>query len=462
MAADRTTDGWGPGRHASVRLRTTLGASAVVAVALVVGGLLFIGLLERSLTESLAGSLRSRASDLRALIETGVLPTAIIDEPSDEEFLQVLAHDGDVLAASTALRGTPPLRVSDGEAASVSVPSDDEPFLAYATSVASDDDAIRLIVGRSLEPVLETTALVGSLLAVALPLVVLLVGGITWAVVGRALAPVERMRREVAAISAAELHRRLPPPTARDEIGRLAETMNQMLDRLDAASQRQREFVSDTSHELRSPIAAIRQQAEVALAHPDRIDPKEFAESVLADDLRLQRLVEDLLLLARADEYSLRLRFRAVDVDDLVFEVAGAMRRTDAVRVDTSDVSPARARGDEAALRRVVGNLADNAERHAAGTVAFSLRETDGEVVLAVDDDGAGIPEAHRQRVFERFVRLDEARSRDRGGVGLGLSVVHDIVAAHGGRVSVDASELGGARFEVRLPAFSVASGSVG
>jgi len=270
--------------------------------------------------------------------------------------------------------------------------------------------------------------------------------------VGRALAPVEAIRAEVDAISATALHRRVPDPPADDEIGRLARTMNRMLERLERAQARQRRLVSDASHELRSPVAAIRQHAEVALAHPGRTSAAELAETVLAEDLRLQRLAEDLLLLTRADEHTLALRRRPVDLDDLVFDEARRLRAVSGLRVDTSQVSAGRVDGDAAGLRRVLRNLGDNAARHAEGRVAFSVAERDGVVLLEVDDDGPGVPEADRERVFERFVRLDDARARDGGGSGLGLAIVAELVAAHGGTVAIGASPAGGTRVGVSLP----------
>jgi signal transduction histidine kinase len=278
------------------------------------------------------------------------------------------------------------------------------------------------------------------------------VGATTWLLVGRALAPVEAIRAEVDAISGDALHRRVPDPPAGDEIGRLARTMNRMLGRLEQAQARQRRLVADASHELRSPVATIRQHAEVALAHPDRTTTTELAATVLAEDLRLQRLAEDLLLLTRADEHTLALRRRPVDLDDLVFDEARRVRGATGLGVDTTSVSAGRVEGDPAGLRRVLRNLGDNAARAAGGHLAFSVVEDDGVVRLTVDDDGHGIPEADRERVFERFVRLDDARARDDGGSGLGLAIVAELIAAHGGAVAITSSPLGGARVEVTLP----------
>jgi signal transduction histidine kinase len=299
--------------------------------------------------------------------------------------------------------------------------------------------------------VFETTAVVTKVLLIGLPLLLFVVAVTTWVMVGRALAPVDAIRREVDEISAAQLHRRVPQPDADDEIGRLAATMNRMLARLESARNSQRRFVSDASHELRSPITTIRQYAEVALAHPDRMTAQELADVVLAEQHRMQGLVEDLLLLARADEHAPLAR-EPVDLDDLAFEEGHRLRATTSKRVDTSGVGAARVQGDADALRRVFRNLGENAARHASSRVDIALADLGDDVVLTVDDDGPGIPESERERVVQRFVRLDEARSRDDGGSGLGLSMVEEVVRAHGGSMSITQSTLGGARIQVTLP----------
>jgi len=287
-----------------------------------------------------------------------------------------------------------------------------------------------------------------------LPLLLLVVAGTTWRVVGRALAPVDAIRHEVEEISGTELHRRVPQPPGNDEIGRLARTMNAMLGRLDDAATRQRRFVSDASHELRSPVASIRQHSEVALAHPDRTSVAVLAETVLAENLRLQRLVEDLLLLAQTDEGSQPPGHVPVDLDDLVFEQARRLRAGGRLVVDVTAVGAGRVNGVPAQLRRLIANLVENAARHARSRVTLGLttHAAEGRVVLVVDDDGGGIPADQRERVFQRFVRLDEARARDSGGFGLGLAIVADVVRGHGGTVHVGTAPAGGARFEVQLP----------
>ena len=328
-----------------------------------------------------------------------------------------------------------------------------QPFARAVSAEATTQDGTTIVVWRTLEDVDEATRVAAWSLAVGIPVLLLVVAGTTWWVVGRALRPVEAVRAEVEAVSGSELHRRVPVSDTDDEIQRLAVTMNRMLDRLEQSQRQQRQFVSDASHELRSPIASIRQHAEVALAHPEHSDLADLASTVLAEDVRLQQIVDDLLLLARADEHQLRPALAEVDLDDVVLAQAQAMRANNGPAVSVADVTAARVEGDVALLTRLVHNLCSNAVRHAHSQVAFALAERDGEVVLQVDDDGAGIPPADRERVLERFVRLDDARTRDAGGSGLGLAIVDEIARAHGGSVQVGVSGLGGARVEVRLPA---------
>jgi signal transduction histidine kinase len=228
--------------------------------------------------------------------------------------------------------------------------------------------------------------------------------------------------------------------------------MNRMLERLERGQERQRRFVSDASHELRSPVASIRQHAELALAHPANVSTGDLARTVLDEDLRVQRLVEDLLLLARMDERTAEARPQEVDLDDVVFQEVERVRQVDGTTIDASGVSAGRVLGDGRRLTRLVGNLLENAARHARSAIGVALVEDGDQVVLQVDDDGPGVPPEHRQRVFERFVRLDEARDRDAGGAGLGLAIVAEVAALHGGEARALDSPLGGARFEVRLP----------
>jgi signal transduction histidine kinase len=425
---------------------------------------------------------------------TGGTPRLVEGEigGDDDTVAQILDGDGNVLASSPALSdhdeddeadvddpdeavdpaSVQPLApgLAPGHKTTVEPAEDDESYLAVAVATSTPDGDRRIVVvAGTLEVVEESAEIVGFLLTIGLPLLLVVVAVTTWRMVGRTLAPVEAIRTTAEGVSTADLSGRVPTPTSADEVARLATTMNHMLDRLEEGQTRQRRFVADASHELRSPVAVLRQHAEVARAHPDRTTPDELAGTVLAEALRMQRLVDDLLLLARADEHSLGLRRRPLDLDDVVLDEVRRLRATSSVAVDAGAVSAGPVDGDVEALRRAVRNVVDNAARHAAGRVAVALAlrppapssgdgaadgADGGSVVLTVDDDGPGVPPDQRHRVFERFVRLDDARARDGGGSGLGLAIVAEVVAAHGGTVELAPSpSLGGARVEIALPA---------
>ena len=448
--ADRRL-GW-----ASVRVRTTAAAVVVVAIALLVGAFALVALARDSLRDGLETSAEQQASSLADEIETTGLPTppqvdgdedgrdADEDDEPDDVVWQVTDSSGRVVRSSQP--GGEPLPPTDQDEARL--PGADHRYLV----VTEETDDYVVTVAASLEDVDDSTAALVPPLLVGVPLILLVVGATTWMVATRALAPVERIRQEVEQITGDRLERRVPEPRSRDEIHRLALTMNQMLGRLESARDRQRQFVADASHELRSPLASIRQTAEVSRAHPDALPEADLADVVLEESARMQRLVEQLLVLTRADEGAIVRTRRDVDVDDLALTEARRVRRT-GLDVVTSEVTAGRVRGDSGALAQVVRNLVDNAARHAEAAVAVAVHSTEHYVELSIDDDGPGVPQDQRERIFERFVRLDEGRSRDAGGSGLGLAIVAEIVAAHGGSVAVSTSELGGARFVVRLPA---------
>lgn len=430
-------------RRRSLRTRITAASTLVVAAALVVGALAFYGILSVSIHEATVRAAETRAEQLAARIDTE--GPAVVTE-LDDDIAQVLDEGGGVVATSEeADSGDLP----DTDDTAV-MTYDDEPMVVVREDL---DDGDALLLAVSVEDDQSTRATVAALLAVAVVAVVALVAAITWWVVGRALRPVERIRAEVDDISADRLDRRVAVPASGDEIAALAGTMNRMLDRLDAAAAAQRRFVSDASHELRSPLATIRQHAELAQLHPAATSIDDLAGVVHDEGLRMQELVDALLLLTRLDESPV-IHQEAVDLDDLAFAEITRLRAGGAV-VDGSGIHAARVRGDVRLLGRLVRNLADNAARHARSAVAIGVLERDGQVLLTVDDDGPGVPAAERERVFERFVRLDEARARDAGGSGLGLAIVRAIAEAEGGSVGVEDSPLGGARFSVVLPAAS-------
>jgi signal transduction histidine kinase len=435
-------------RGLSVRLRTTLAATVVVGLALTAGSVLFIRLVEDALVAGVAETAERDAEATASLL--GASGATLLPEVQDA-LQQLYTADGAFVASSEDADALTLPHVDAPTRALV----DGDDHVLVSSRVEIDGTDYDLRVALPVDDALRAAATVSGLLLVAVPVLLVVIALLTWLIVGRALRPVETIRRQVDAIGPAELDRRVAEPGSDDELARLARTMNRMLARLDGAARAQRRFVSDASHELRSPLASIRQHAEVARAHPDRLGDGELAEVVLAEGARLQDLVEQLLLLTRLDEGGLALVRRPVDLDDIVLADARRVRDAGAATVDTSAVTAARVDGDERMLARLLRNLTDNATRHSNGHLAIGLVSRDGRIDLIVDDDGPGIPEAARAQVFERFVRLDEGRARDAGGSGLGLAIVAEIARAHGGSVRVEGSPLGGARFVVTLPAAS-------
>jgi signal transduction histidine kinase len=321
----------------------------------------------------------------------------------------------------------------------------------FAAVEATTPDGVTLTVyaGAPLAAEQEAVNTVRGAMLTGLPVLLVVVAGVTWLVTRRALRPVEGIRREMAAITASEdLARRVPEPGSRDEIARLARTTNETLTVLEASVERQRRFVADASHELRSPIASLRTQLEVAEAHPELLD----LPGAVADTVRLQVLAADLLLLARLDAGE-KPGSATVELGALVREEV-SQRTGDriSVTVQVPEDGAFEVSGSRGQLSRVVGNLLDNAQRHAEGNIAVSVAADGRGVRVEVRDDGAGVPEDERERIFERFVRLDDARSRDDGGAGLGLAIARDVAARHGGTLTVHRADGGGAAFRLWLP----------
>lgn len=296
----------------------------------------------------------------------------------------------------------------------------------------------------------DAVASVDRVLRPAVPAAVLLIMLGAYFGTRLALRPVERIRGRAAEIGERNLHERVPVPPTRDVVARLAVTLNETLDRLDKAADRQRGFIADAAHELRSPIASLRATLEVAGEHPDRADWTAVNAAAVEDTRRLQELADDLLLVARLDAGEEAARTR-VDLAELVRRHVGRRFGDDGPRLAVEAVESAAVLGDARQLDRLLRNLVDNAVRHAKLVVTVRVDAEDGQVLVHVDDDGAGIPVPARERVFERFIRLDEARSRDAGGVGLGLAIAHEIAVRHDGSLSIADSPEGGARLTLSL-----------
>ncbi|MGH8997837.1 MAG: sensor histidine kinase [Acidimicrobiia bacterium] len=443
----------------TVRTRITVVAVAVVAAAVLIASVGFLVVLRSALYDAIDETADRRADEVGDLLAQDYTDRRLpvpVEEDEDDLLVQVLNRSGQVVAASPNALDHPPL--------SERRPEGDERLLATVDGLRIDpDDKFRLLaetvdtpagpltvfVATELKEFDKVVATVRRNVTAGAAALLVLIGTLTWVLLGRALRPVESIRSQVAEISGRALDRRVPEPAVNDEVGRLARTMNAMLDRLQASNERQARFSADVSHELRSPLASVRAQLEVAAAHPGLTTVEDLASDLLSENERMEQMVDDLLLLTRA-EGTEEVPTEPVDLDELVLAEVARLRPRTGVQFEISRLSAGRTRGDAEGLRRVVRNLLENAARHAESAVEVSLRPDGDEVELVVADDGPGIPPADRERVFDRFTRLDGARSRHQGGSGLGLAIVHETIAAHGGRIWVE--EADGARFVVRLP----------
>ncbi|OLL74737.1 putative two-component sensor kinase [Pseudonocardia sp. Ae168_Ps1] len=480
-----------------VRAASALAAAAAVALVLVVAGVSLVLVLDQTLKANTRDALQQTAQQLATRVEANFsgssdpkrnaidatgkrtdivqIATAYSDETNAPDWMvgsNGAQKDVQIIGSSDPLDEADPIvpwLLAPGETRSeADVPityrngadqvGDDETatenMMVVGLGARAQGRPITVYAAQDLKPVHQAVETVGLLAAGGIPVLVLVAGFFTYLFAGRALRPVEEMRSRVAGMGEKDLSERVPEPASRDEVGRLARTMNQMLGRIESSQATQRRFVADASHELRSPLATVSTGLELlGTGMAEESADRATVETLRGETARLTGLVEGLLFLARADERGLAPRREEVDLD----EIADAERvrpsgaTAVAVRVTTE---PARVVGDRGQLVRVVRNLVDNAKRHATSTVTVSVGTDGATAVIDVEDDGCGVPEADRARVFERFVRLDEARSRGDGGSGLGLSIVSELVAAHGGTVAaLESPELGGARFRVTLPA---------
>ncbi|GGK78115.1 sensor histidine kinase [Mangrovihabitans endophyticus] len=442
-------------RRRGVRVRSALAAGAVVAVASVLAGAALLLTARIILRDNATVAATNRADQIASAVRAGAGDAPI---GPDRTVVQILDASGHVLAASSTLSPTEPisgLRPAPGvhEQETKELRTGwDVAYRIVAVGVNSPDGPRVVLAAASLDIVDDATgAMLGAML-LGMPVLALVVAAATFHFVGRSLQPVEAMRRQAATITARNLHTRLPVPVAEDEVAALATTMNTMLDRIETSAAAQRRFVADASHELRSPLATIHANADLLAATGLPGEPARSVERIRGESGRMARLVEDLLLLARVDHPDAMIRDADVDLDDLVY---AARERITVERPDLAvrgTVRPVRVTGDPDRLHRVLRNLVDNAVRHARSSVTISLSGDAGRAEIVVGDDGPGIPAADRERIFDRFVRLDDSRSRDGGGTGLGLAIARDIVVAHGGTLSVG-EDTSGTEMIICLPA---------
>lgn len=440
-----------------VRLRTTAAATVVVALVLAAAFVALVLLQRHQLTSSLTDAARQQASDVARQASTEGAAVDLVAGGGDQSLIQVVDAHGRIVSASQSIDGEPPvvsLRPAPGQV--LVLTSDRSPigeggtYVVVARGTNSPDGPLVILTAQSLETVQQSTSIVIGLLAIGYPLVLLAVALTSYWLAGLALAPVEAIRRRVAGIEgAADLTSRVPVPGGDDEIARLARTMNSMLARLQEASEAQKRFIGDASHELKSPLATIRAAHEISTLHPGSTDWSAVTPEVLAELDRVDRLVGDMLVLARGDEHGLPLRLQDVDLDDLLDVEAQRLRGAGLHLAVTS--IPVRVVGDHHYLSRALRNLTDNAARHATNRVELRLHVSERTAVLDVVNDGPAISEQDRERVFDRFVRLDESRDRHSGGTGLGLPIARQIARGHGGDVVI-VPTASGVHFALSLP----------
>ncbi|NUP60925.1 MAG: HAMP domain-containing protein [Nonomuraea sp.] len=436
-------------RRQGLRFRLTAAAAAVLALALALSASVLLSVLDRALIDSVDESTAQQAQSVRVAADAGTLTSPITTH--DGTIVQVVDASGRITHVTYGTDRMVPLLDARARAAVLregrATFLDGRPYAIpgpLRVVVIRADHGQTVLAARPIGEIQTSLGIAGRVLLVGTPALVVLLAVASWLMIGRTLRPIASLRRVAADITHTARSRRLPVPQSRDEVYALATTLNGMLARLEEAEQRQRALVSDAAHELRSPLASIRLQLEVALGHPEGQDWTETAEGVLEDAMRLSRLAEDLLALARLDERGgVPARSEPVNLDEVVRQVA---ERYGEARLTVCD--PVVVRGDALDLSRVLTNLMDNAVRHTSSKVEVALT-ADG--VLTVTDDGPGIPEQDRERVFNRFTRLDSGRSRDEGGAGLGLAIVRETVRAHGGTVVLE-DAAPGLRAVVRLP----------
>ncbi len=449
--------------RSSLRLRLTAAGTALAAVTFGVGGLVVLDLYHQNLVDVQTASTLQAARGFGFMAQHGPPPgvpprSSTIVGRGGAPQIQVLDSQNHVVGAATgSAQTTPMLTLAPGQRQRTLIVTS-PPYLpvhrATVAAVSADGPLgpVTVVAAASLDRADEQAWQVANVTARALAASLVIVALASWVIVGRALRRVERLRAQVATItSRGDLGRRVGEARGADELARLGKTLNQMLAALERSDERQRRFVSDAAHELRTPLAGITAALEVARSHPEATDQAALVDELLAAHGRLGRLVNDLLVLATSDA---RAPVRRAPVD-LAGVVTDATRRCtpDGVSIVLRRLEHATVLGDESQLGRVMTNLLDNALRCARSRVevCLTVRSRHAEVVVA--DDGPGIPPADRERIWDRFVRLDDDRARPGGGAGLGLSLVRELTVSHGGTAIVtDREEAPGAAFVVRLP----------
>lgn len=445
----------------TLRFRTTAAAVLVMAAGLIVAAVALDVVLGVQLSRAFDRQLETQATDRARLVGVGADLGSVVSAIGDEEFVVVLAPDGTVV---DAVGLADPAAVASIEVG-VAVDAELEVIETYGEAPEVERETIRVfaapvpdiggvvVVGTERGAGFDPREGTRQFLAAGVVLLILGVAWTLWRSVGQALRPVETLRSEVDSIAGSGTGERVGAEGNGDELEALAFTMNQLLDRVDAQAVAQRRFVADASHELKSPVANLRATVETVVPPIDEGQWRVVGGTLLDEASRLQALIDDLLFLARVDERGAAPVVERVALDDIVFDEFERLARTHAdVRLDASSVAPVVVDGDQRQLTRLVRNLTENAARHATGVVSVALSTNGSSAVLVVADDGPGIAPADRERVLDRFVRLDDARTRASGGSGLGLSIVSAIVEGHDGLLDLGDAPGGGLVMTVTLP----------
>jgi signal transduction histidine kinase len=447
-------------RELSIRARLTLIFVFAIAVILTFTGIALVNLVHRSL-------LTQAANQIDAVIEQTQIGFAtahpVTLSMQGDVVVQVTNDSGTkVWAASSAIAGAPVLAravVSFSASSGLGVRYLRTPVTRSTVSELSSGVVASITTKRGQGlifgyvyggPIQHSVRVLLASLLISFPLLLLMSGGLIWLGIGLALAPVEAIRRRVDAIAAEDLTQRVPVTGGDDEIARMARTVNEMLARLESASRFQQEFVSNASHELRSPLTTLLATTERATTDPTNANWPEVADVVMREGRRLDGIIGDLFWLARHDENHLDVESVEVDFDDLLYEEASRVRSMSELSVDTSAVAPTRVLGDPTMFKRMIRNVVDNAMRYAQSELRFDSHYESDDALIVVSDDGEGIDVAESARFFERFTRADSARSRRSGGTGLGLAIVTEIALRHGGSARFVEVE-SGSRIELRV-----------
>ncbi|RPA57346.1 sensor histidine kinase [Gordonia oryzae] len=449
-----------------VRVQSALIAAVVVAAALGIGGIVTLFMLHRANTDAMYRSTAWQAHQISTAISHGG-PAAVDSDDlapgAGVDVIQVLDAQGYVVTASP---GAPSeaVRLAGYQSAESRVPADDSPvyaddvyipgfrgeYCATAVSTSYAGQRYTVVALDRATGIRSSEWTMAAIMAIELPIIVAVGAAAVYVLVGRSLRPVSRIARRVDEISATRLGQRVPVPDAHDEIRELALTMNGMLSRLESNHDAQLRFVGDASHELRSPLTTVVGLLDLADDTRSAIDVQTVRAVLLPEARRMQHIVDDLLLLARADESGMVVTRTEIDLDDIIGSEIARLRSSNLVAVQP-DMIPVRMVGDRDMITRAVRNLTDNAVRYARTRVTLSLSVDSGDAMIVVGDDGPGVPASERERIFDRFARVDADR-RHGSGAGLGLAIVREIASAHRGRVTVHDGPDGGAEFVLRLP----------